>query len=427
MSGDTVPNPCSLLAFGAALAGAIIGLLLTSTFAGADVYWSNLATNAIGRAATDGSGADQAFAGGAALPYGVAADGNHVYWTNTDDRTIGRANLDGSGVDQSFIAPGGFEPGDELTGVAVDGSHIFWSDHNFSSPAGSTIGRADLDGGAVNPSFVNEGAPLGVAVDAGHLYWTNVDGSNTIGRSNLDGSWIEQSFITGAHSPYGVAVDATHVYWTNGATGAIGRANLDGSEPNQALISDGGSPVGIAVDAGHVYWTNFFLKSIARANLDGTEANDEFIRAAAAPYGVAVTPGGSTGGTVITPPPTVSPPPSPLPPAEPPLRPTVPGPRAPSDRFKLAGLKLNPRTGKATMTARVPGPGQLVLSGKGIKRESKRARRAGKLALEVVPTATTAAKLKIRGWAQVEAKVTFTPSGAEPRTRALNLTLRKRE
>ena len=55
---------------------------------------------------------------------------------------------------------------------------------------------------------------------ARHIYWTNYYGSNSdaIGRANVDGSNVNQSFITGSPgpaSPAGVAVDANYVYWTN--------------------------------------------------------------------------------------------------------------------------------------------------------------------------------------------------------------------
>ena len=52
--------------------------------------------------------------------------------------------------------------------------------------------------------------PRGVAVDAGHVYWANF-GLNTIGRANLDGTGIDQSFITGADFPFAVAVDVGDV------------------------------------------------------------------------------------------------------------------------------------------------------------------------------------------------------------------------
>ena len=63
------------------------------------------------------------------------------------------------------------------------------------------------------------------AASASFLYWAN-DGatSTTVGRSNIDGTGVNQSFITGANIPCFVAVDATHVYWANVGDTTIGRA-----------------------------------------------------------------------------------------------------------------------------------------------------------------------------------------------------------
>jgi hypothetical protein len=80
------------------------------------------------------------------------------------------------------------------------------------------------------------------------VYWTNA-GANTVGRGNLDGSGVNQSFITGANNPQGVAVDGSHVYWTNAAANTVGRANLDGSGVNQSFITGANLPAGVAVDS----------------------------------------------------------------------------------------------------------------------------------------------------------------------------------
>ena len=48
----------------------------------------------------------------------------------------------------------------------------------------------------------------------------------------------------------------TRVYWADGGTDSIGVANLDGTGVNQSFITGGRTPVGIAVNGQHIYWTN---------------------------------------------------------------------------------------------------------------------------------------------------------------------------
>ncbi len=45
-----------------------------------------------------------------------------------------------------------------------------------------------------------------MAVDAAYIYWTN--GNGTIGRANLDGTDINQKFITGANFACGLVVNS---------------------------------------------------------------------------------------------------------------------------------------------------------------------------------------------------------------------------
>ena len=79
-----------------------------------------------------------------------------------------------------------------------------------------------------------------------------------IGRANLDGTGVDNGFITGTGGGFGegsVAVDAEHVYWTHyecgpgptgetQCTGAIGRANLDGTERRRRASSTAIMPGG---------------------------------------------------------------------------------------------------------------------------------------------------------------------------------------
>ena len=174
----------------------------------------------------------------------MVVDDRYIYWSNGTE--IGRANIDGTDVTPDFISVGG----DELDGLAVDGFDIYWGDRTRG-----TIGRANIDGTAVNPAFVRGTAGVtGVAVDSQHIYWTELTGGSpaagSIGRASIDGSGADPSFITGAAEPFGITVDYAHIYWANNfdcndqtqppsgcAGGTIGRANLDGSAVNQAFIT----------------------------------------------------------------------------------------------------------------------------------------------------------------------------------------------
>ena len=165
--------------------------------------------------------------------------------------------------------------------VAQAGADVYWANHGSD-----TIGRAKLDGSELEQSFITAADPTSsVTIDAGHVYWTNYY-EGTIGRAKLDGTEVEQSFITGANHPAGVAVDAGHVYWTNYYEGTIGRAKLDGTEVEQSFITGANEPYGVTVDAEHVYWANYGSDTIGRANLDSTEVEQSFITGANGPVEV---------------------------------------------------------------------------------------------------------------------------------------------
>jgi hypothetical protein len=170
----------------------------------------------------------------------------YVYWPNgVTLGTIGRAQLDGSAVNQGFIAGA-----DSPFGIAVDAAHVYWANDGLTS----SIGRANLDGSSPNQTFIpGTTSADGVAVDGAHIYWTN-NGNGTIGRPDVDGSNVNQAFISGILDPCGVAADSSFLYWANGGggspnAGTIGRSNLDGSGVNFSFITGATNPCGVAVDA----------------------------------------------------------------------------------------------------------------------------------------------------------------------------------
>ena len=88
-----------------------------------------------------------------------------------------------------------------------------------------------------------------------YVYWTDWS-DGTIGRANLDGTDVDQSFISGGAQPFGVTANAQRLYWSNNNTGTIGAAFLDGSAVNQSFATGAGGPWGMAVDSQHLYWAN---------------------------------------------------------------------------------------------------------------------------------------------------------------------------
>ena len=225
----------------------------------------------------------------------VPGAGAAIYWTNSppgsvncfEPRTasIGRANLDGSLVDPTFITGA-----DAPNGVAVDDELIYWANTGLCL---NSIGAATLDGSLVDQRFVTgPSGPSGVAVDADFLYWANRAGSSSIGSSDLDGEDADESFVATGGSPCAVAVDADHIYWGLGDNGfpgtTIGRADIDGSNVTPNFITGAAAPCGIAVDSAHIYWTNTTGTSIGRADLDGAHPDQQFITGASAPCGIAV-------------------------------------------------------------------------------------------------------------------------------------------
>jgi virginiamycin B lyase len=181
-----------------------------------------------------------------ALPLAFATSAHaYVYWGDYQGGMIGRANLDGTAVEDGFIQTGG-----NPDAVAVTASHIYWANET-----GGSIGRANLDGTAVEPNFIagiNE--PSAVAVSPSFIYWSSF-GANEIGRANLDGTAKKLNFITGAETPCSIALDSGHIYWgTVQFTSFVGRAPLAGSPAEPEWVNlHSYAPCGLATNSANVF------------------------------------------------------------------------------------------------------------------------------------------------------------------------------
>jgi len=84
--------------------------------------------------------------------------------------------------------------------------------------------------------------------------------------------------------------------------------------------------------------------------------------------------------------------------------------------FRFGKLKRNRRNGTAIQKVQLPPPdaGTVVLTGKGLKKQTKQATASGLLKLALKPAGKLAKKLRRRGKAKVSEVVTYTPDGGSP-------------
>jgi hypothetical protein len=173
---------------------------------------------------------------------------------------------------------------------------VYWA-----SGGQTTIGRAKLNGTGVNNAFISGLSNVGgVAVDSKYIYWTQGLGTtSTIGRANLDGTGVNPNFIPHASGVQdfdnppahaGIAVNSSSIFWNNTGSGFIGKANIDGSSPVGNLVQTGPDPsCGIAADQNFVYWLDTGLgQSVGRATVDGNNRQTGFISGATGSCGLAI-------------------------------------------------------------------------------------------------------------------------------------------
>jgi sugar lactone lactonase YvrE len=190
-----------------------------------------------------------------------------LFWTTGS--TVQRAQLDGGGL-TDVVTGQNF-----AVGIAVDevADKVYWNDQG--NPG--SIQRANPDGTGVETVTTSVRGARGMALDVGgdKVYWAEVSGPvEGINRANLDGTDVENLARRG--EPSGVALDtgAGKIYWGNrnpGGIGSIERANLDGSGV-ETLLGSVAEPQEIELDVagGKMYFVDSTIGELARANLDGS-------------------------------------------------------------------------------------------------------------------------------------------------------------
>lgn len=149
-------------------------------------------------------------AGAELIGAAIDAAGVHTYVANAEEGVIRRGDFEYENqVD--FIDVGRvFQP---TMVVALDEPHgkIYWAGACSGCPL--TIGRADLDGGAIEELPLDipfDDYPVDLAIDsaAGKLYWTNSP-EGKIQRANLDGSNVE--VVVAGVTAFSLALDPSSI------------------------------------------------------------------------------------------------------------------------------------------------------------------------------------------------------------------------
>jgi len=99
----------------------------------------------------------------------------------------------------------------------------------------------------------------------------------------------------------------------------------------------------------------------------------------------------------------------------------------PTNAFTLRGIILHRKNGTAELKLRVPNPGELAISGKGVKGLTRAVTVTSPhtVRLPITSTGKKRAKLNQTSRVRVTAKVTYTPTGGDPSTQSRKLKLKK--
>jgi Low-density lipoprotein receptor repeat class B len=469
----------------AAVAAASVCLTLACTARAADsIYWVNTETGTISHANLAGGGGGEVPLPAMSFGIGIDAAAGRLYSLSSDAASettpIGFSGFDGTGG--NLLDTTG-APLKEANGLVVEpgAGRVYWTDEgtdtiSFANLRGGGGGALDTTGATVeNPG------PIAVHPAAGRIFWSN---GTTIFFASLSGGGggILDTGGTPITDLEGLAIDASanRIYWADPGTDTIGFASLNGGasgqlDTNGAVIDE---PVGLAIDptADRIYWSNFADNTIGFASLHGGGRGvlDTTGATTRAPIGmvllkaplVAAPPlveGTLRGGATLTCRSSWAPdlPESflyrapqtvtyqwllngrPLPGA---TAQTVKADRvgrysclatatnfAGSDiatsaeirvkaELRLGKVRLNRRTGTATLAVTAAGVGKLKLSGKGVKRRLGKAR--SKARLRIRATGRAKKRLDATGRARVKATVTFLPTGAKPLRRSKTVVLK---
>ncbi len=199
------------------------------------LYWTS--RTAVGRANLGGGAIERAFIPDLGALNGVAVAGRYVYWLSDHNPAcggnpgFGRAKLSGTDLQRGFVCgarPAVIADTPYANGLGIAGRYLYWSWIRG-------IGRLDIQ----RRTFVNRFIVLppgytagGVTVAADHIYWGSYNLGPLIGRANLDGGSADPTFIEGLAGNIAPEVSGFdhRLYFSNdyGSTATIARSTLTG-------------------------------------------------------------------------------------------------------------------------------------------------------------------------------------------------------
>lgn len=310
-------------------------------------------------------------------PSDVALDGGRALVADTGHNRVAVFSILGGFLDAFGCACGLLEP----RGLTVD-----------SSSFASTVYVADTGNNRV-ASFTSTGSPLSsiesvpsprdVIVGSGNLYVADFD-NERIDVFSKAGAFIDSFGDAGTgpgelSGPVALASDAAGgVYVADQTAQRLVHFDAAGSFLDVADAVPNVAGVGIGC-GGNVFATEqgVMLARVQRFGEPGTPV-----------------------------------PPCLTPPGEPVQVSLIP---VPSNKFHFAGLVKNRSNGSAVLFVRVPGPGRVILKGRGVRRLARGAPRAMRVRLPVKPKVRLRQFLKRHGKGRIRVEVTFEPVGGDPK------------
>jgi DNA-binding beta-propeller fold protein YncE len=350
------------------------------------------------RIAADGTLSPNGTADAGLRSRGIAIhpDGRSAYVTNQGDGNVSQFTIasDGKLTPKNPATIGaGTDP--EAVAVTPDGDDLYVTNHGGRDVNQYAIARSGKLTKQRSPTQNAGESPVGIAVnpDGGSAYVANAFSNNVSQYTIADNGELRPMTppaVSAGQRPTRIAVapDGRSAYVANSETpGGISQYTISKSGAltpiTPPIVRSSGHAWGIAVapDGGSVYaTTETQLVNQYTVAADGGLIGNGAATASTNPRAIAA-------GT---------------------------GPAPSSSRqFRLGKLRRNKRRGTARLHVKVRDRGKLSMSGRGVRRVTKRPRRARKLTLRVAPRSKLKRRLVRTGAARTRLAVGFDPKAGE--------------